>query len=564
MILHQTAYFYILLHWSVLASFFNELLLESALQHAKQHLLVKLSKRMDFTRLDQLATAYHHSQGPGTPATYPASQLMRAILVKYLYNLSLRQIEERLWSDIIVRWFVGLSVYETAPDHTTLERFEMWLNENHHHVIFDEILIQIDRDFPDEHSKTQIGDTYAMRANAARLDLLPLIRETCKDVMQLSIDTIPCQFEFAFSGFDWTKIFGIHKEPVGYVMTDEQRAQRLQQVVLGALDLIARLSKLLEDRPAQELRGLRRRLVDLQKIIADEISVRENTVQRLPPKELGSYRIGSASDPEATYRKHGDKPEDTSFGYNIQVAISTTGFVRTTQAYTGACSDAVGVAALIGTQKQRQGFCPPIIIYDQAAGHGKTRAEVEKVSNGQTLLVSRLYPYDKRSDLFGPYDFTLSEDGKVLTCPNGKTTDVTFPAGGGEGRDFRFYPFQCWRNLPRGKEVPDPAYRCPLWEKCRKDGQGPRTNRKVFVSSYREQILAAQIHNQTEDFQQEMKMRPEVERVIFELTNYNDARKCRRSGTKNADWQAQMCATAYNLKHWMRRLNMRRLESASY
>ena len=51
-----------------------------------------------------------------------------------------------------------------------------------------------------------------------------------------------------------------------------------------------------------------------------------------------------------------------------------------------------------------------------------------------------------------------------------------------------------------------------------------------------------------------MKMRPAVERVLFELTHSYHARECRRRGTQNADWQAQMCAIAYNLKPWMRRL----------
>jgi hypothetical protein len=221
------------------------------------------------------------------------------------------------------------------------------------------------------------------------------------------------------------------------------------------------------------------------------------------------------------------------------------------------------VAALISTQKERQGFYPPKLIYDQAAGCGKTRAEVEQASNGHTLLVSRLPPFERRTDLFGPYDFTLSEDGNQLTCPNGKTSLVSYPAGGGEGRDFRFFDYQCWQGeLPKGKKAPAPTQCCPLWENCRMATQGPRTIRKVFISHYRDQVLAAQQYNQTEGFDHEMKMRPEVERVIFELTNYNDARDCRRRGIQNADWQAQMCSTAYNIKRWMRRLEMPRMESA--
>jgi hypothetical protein len=55
---------------------------------------------------------------------------------------------------MLARWFVGLSIFDPPPDHTTIERFEMWLNNYQHDAIFDEILSQIDQDFPDEHAKT--------------------------------------------------------------------------------------------------------------------------------------------------------------------------------------------------------------------------------------------------------------------------------------------------------------------------------------------------------------------------------------------------------------------------
>jgi len=79
------------------------------------------------------------------------------------------------------------------------------------------------------------------------------------------------------------------------------------------------------------------------------------------------------------------------------------------------------------------------------------------------------------------------------------------------------------------------------------------------LAGYREQVLSARAYNQTEDFTQDMKLRPRIERVIFELTHYNGARLtpsgaprvCRRRGMDNADWQARMCATAYNLKLWV-------------
>jgi hypothetical protein len=191
-----------------------------------------------------------------------------------------------------------------------------------------------------------------------------------------------------------------------------------------------------------------------------------------------------------------------------------------------------------------------------AGGNGKTRAEVAQASKGQTQLIAQELPYDKRNERFGPYNFTLSEDGKVLTCPNDKTSDIAYRSGSGDGRDFRFPACLCWLNAepPNRMKDADLSLRCPLWEKCRDNRQGPGTMRQVFISDYRDQVLAAKEYNQTDLFKVEMKQRPLIERVIFELTNYNGARYCRRRGVNNADWQARMSAVSYNLKLWMRKI----------
>jgi hypothetical protein len=561
MILPPFITFFIISYWSILVKFFNDYLIETALGHARHHLLVKLNKKLDFAPLEKLAAGYHHQSGPGAQVTHSSNKLIRAFLVKYLDKLSLRSLEERLYSDMIIRWFVGYTLFETPPDHTTLERFEMWLNKHHHKAIFDEILRQIRNDYPDEY-QIQIGDTYAMRARATRENLQTLLQHLSEHLLEAGLDSLPFQMEIALRGFEWTPLFGIFPDKNEYKLDKEQRTARLLVTARAAQDLHQRFTLMLKDRPQSEFPALRRQLGYLGKVLTDEFAKKDTEWERLPPKEQGSLRLGSATDPEATYRVHGPDPEDTSFGYNVQVAVTKNGFVSATFTETGACPDQAGVAKLISEQKERQGICPEKLIYDQAAGCGKTRADVEKVSEGQTQLVSLLPNYAARSDRFGPYAFTLSEDGKTLTCPNGKSTSVAYQAGSGDGRDFRFHDFQCWSGpLPKGKKAPDPSQvtRCPLWEQCRKADQGPRTMRQVFVSDYREQVLAAREYNEADEFKQYMKMRPSVERVIFELTHYNDARECRRLGLNNADWQARMTATAYNLKHWIRLSDRRQM-----
>lgn len=556
MILHQFVPFFLVAYAEFFQQIVERLVYGVVLGHAQKHLLYRLQQRFDFSSLEQACADYHHREGKGTHPTHTVPRLLRVLLIKYLYDLSLRETEMRLYTDLLSRWFAGYSLFDDLPDHTTIERFEVWVAQRQRRACFDEVLHQIEADYPDESAKPQIGDTYAVQAQAARENLHTLLRHISLHILESAAQSLPAALTQAMSGFVWTDLFGAFKEKPWFALSKEERKKQLALIARAASELHTRVVTLVADHPSHEFPELRKRLGHLQKILEDEFTVVGDEIERLPPKEQGAFRIGSATDPEATYRVHGPDPDDTAFGYNVQVAITTSGLICETQAYTGAEPDQSGVAGLIAEQKAHLEKCPPKLIYDQAAGNGKTRAEVQLASDGQTQLVSHLPPYDKRSERFGPYDFSLSPDGKQLTCPNEKVSGIAYRSGTGDGRDFRFFDFQCWAGKPPMRmENADLSMRCPLWEKCRDSRQGPRAMRQVFISDYREQVLAAQQYNQTDEFRLEMKKRPRVERVIFELTHYNGARQCRRRGLAFADWQAKMVATAYNIKFWMRRLH---------
>jgi hypothetical protein len=147
-------------------------------------------------------------------------------------------------------------------------------------------------------------------------------------------------------------------------------------------------------------------------------------------------------------------------------------------------------------------------------------------------------PYNKRTKFFMPDQFQLSEDGQALTCPNGLTSTVSYPRPDLAGRWFRFYATRC-----RG---------CPLWSKCRKHKPTTKAHRVVFVSDYRHEVDQARLYNKSAAYKADRKLRPLVEQVIAHLVRYNGARQARRRGLRAADFQAKMCAMAYNLKRWMR------------
>jgi len=288
------------------------------------------------------------------------------------------------------------------------------------------------------------------------------------------------------------------------------------------------------------------RLGQLDKIVADEVHLTTDeaggvtAVTELIKDDKGSYRLGSATDPEATYRVHGEKKVE--FGYNLNLAINDH-FVREINAATGAQPDANGVATLITEQLEHHALQPQKLIYDAATGTGKARANFLAATHGLTQLVAPIpaSALGKSPTRFKPEAFTLSADDTTLTCPNGHTSAIVYRHGGDEGRTFRF--FDCAD--------------CPLIKQCRDPKTDPEAMRQVFISDYRPLVEAAKAYNQSDQGKADLKKRSGVERVIANLTRYHAARQARRRGTTNADFQAKQSGTAFNLREWLRQRRRR-------
>ena len=196
----------------------------------------------------------------------------------------------------------------------------------------------------------------------------------------------------------------------------------------------------------------------------------------------------------------------------------------------------MAVPDLVQAQLDRHGVVPPKLIYDRAAGTGKKVAEVHEVSQGRTQLVVTLVDYQQRSDRFGPADFTLNPDDS-LTCPGGVTVTTRHRSPHGTGYTYRFPAPGCAG--------------CRLLAQCRGTAVHPERYRQVFISDYRQPYLRALAYSQTEDFKEDMKLRPGIERVIADLVQHNGARRARARGQDKADFQAKMSAMALNAKRWL-------------
>lgn len=546
-ILPHLALVVILQSWSLVLHLVSTFWYERQLARYQDHWLVHLNQFIDLTPLEQGCAGFHVDSGRGAPVTHPIPRLVRALLIKYLYNLSLRRTEELIDNHLLVKWFVGYGLFEAPPDHSTLDRFELWLFGHQPRLFFDQIIRLVDHLCPEDRARLQIIDTFGLQARAAKTYLIELIRDLSRHLLTHLEQVDPTRHAAVVAEIDLTALFGPEDEKITAALKAPQRAERLQLVGQQALRLARRLNTSLDQTPwlpPDDQAPLRLWLAALSKVIADETTV---TLNPADPDDLtiverkhgakGRYRIGAASDLDPTYRKHDDQP--ALLGYNPTV-LGTTVFIRETHVATGAEPDNVATVQVLQNQFDYHGFFPNQLAGDMKYGYGKTRAQVAQVTQGQTQIIALLPDYDKRSDLYSPRHFSLSDDGLVLTCPNDLTTARRYLTEGKGGADFRF-PAKLCRD-------------CPLWDKCRGPDSKKSVPRNVFISFYRDELQAALDFNQTEPFKQGIKQRMLIERLIFCLTNLHGARKAHSYGLARTDFQLKMQATAFNLRQLVREL----------
>lgn len=518
-----------------LLAWFTQYVFDRLLTLNKNHPLIQIQQLVDFSNLEQTCAPFHNlSARRGRPIAHAVSRLLRALFIRYWYDLSLRQLEECLRNDMFVRWFVGYGLHEATPDHTTFHRFEAYLYQEHPSLFFITILKQIDATLDDGHDKVQIADTFALRANAALESLLQRLRHSSYLLLQAWQQADPQSYAAIYPQLDEAALFGLKKEKREFLLSSDDWRQRLLTTVQAVEACLALLPPV--EKRTSEVQHCAQQL---QKIISDELDISRDadglplSLAYLADKKRGHFRICSATDPEATIRNHGDNKQD--FGYNISVA-ATPDFVRDIRADTGSTADLTPIPDLLTAQAERGDALPQKLLYDQAAGYGKTAHEVAVASNGRTQLVAKP-KYPRQSKTFSPEDFTLSEDGFWLTCPHERIINRRYRSGSGDGCTFRFLPTQCLG--------------CPLLKQCRGSDKTPTTHRDVFISDYRADFDRLVAYSESDDFKLDMKLRPEVERVIAGLVLHNGARRARFRGLAKVDFQVKMCAMIYNARRWL-------------
>ena len=527
----------VLLAWLLaLLDCFSRGVSRSLVRRFPQHPLVRLHALYDPAAVVQACARYHHQAGPGPKPTYPVALLVRAEIVRtWAGSCSDLKLEQLLASDLIARWFCGLALFDPSPDHTTLNRFHRWLAAHQPRALFADVLAFLDQVDPEDPRTTpQIADTFALASPATPTGPALLLLRLCQQLVTQYHEAAPRSAPLVLSPLDLRLLAQF---PPLY--SPAQRTVALAQAVALATALSTAIRPTLPHLTLPWRTVLQAQIDLLTKVVADETTTAaDGQVVERPNGAKGPYRLGSATDHQATFRRHDPKP--TSFGYNPAIATTTTR-IRAAVVLDGCCPDSAAPVALLAQQQQAALPLPEKLIMDQAAGHGKTRAAVASCSGGQTQMVARTPQagsYDARR--FGGEDFTLSGDGTRCTCPNGVTSDKVYRNGAGDGVSFRFTAKQCAA--------------CPLWGQCRAPQSKPTSHRTVYISPYLGHLRAAAAFNQSPAGKALLGERWRVEPTVAWLTRYDGCRRARRVGKRAAQLQLYQACAVRNLWRWLARV----------
>ncbi len=513
-------------------------LYRAVLTRCAAHPLVRLAQLYDFASVVAACQTYHHAPGTkGTTPTYTIEQLVRAEFVRaWADSCSDPELEWLLASNLIVRWFVDLPLVASTPDHSTLSRFHAWLTIHHPDALFRDVLAFLDQLAPEPCStRPQIVDTFALASPAApspgpthllgqlTLRLLRLWHTHENEPLHALLPALDLP---------------ARAHPPRWRSALE-RQQQLQNAVQTAQAVAACLSAHLPALAPVEQATAQTLMSAIHKVIADETSSdASGQVAARPNETKGAYRLSSAVDLQATFRKHEGSP--AVFGTNAVIS-TTASRIRACVALTGSTPDREAPAAVLRQLQASAQPLPPQLVMDQAAGWGKTRAQVDALSEGQTTIVAWV-PASGGSDpsRFSVADFSVNRDQTSCTCPNGVVSTKVYRHGDGDGLSFRFLASQC-RD-------------CRLWKMCRDPQAKPNGHRAVFISGYHAYLRAGAVFNQTPQGQALLKSRWQVEPAIAWLTRYHGCRSSRRVGLAAAQCQLFQACAVRNLLLWLSRI----------
>jgi transposase len=476
---------------------------------------------------DQFETMY--CEDNGRPAISPALLAMATIL-QFYKNLSDREMERACMYDIEVKYALGLRLNERPFDHSSLGDFRKRLLENgKEKEIFDRILTHLVEQGLIEKDEIQRIDATHVIADIAIPTMVTLVKKGIYEILK----SLRRRHEGTFKKMNGEiKLSEYSKEKINLEapgrMDMEKKKGKLVDVVKDAHVVLKHTKGIKADRNLKKGIELLKRILQ-ENIEEDEEGNPKEKNYKEKPKDI----LVSPVDPDARYGAKSHTKRFTGYKASITETISSR-FITNIKAMPGNRHDGETAVAAI-TEQKAQGLTPHKVIGDTAYGDGIYRKDLKREG---TLVVAPLKEKnDRTKSIYSKNLFPYDQEKQTLTCPQGVTTKASFYDRRRQVKTFHFPMRMC--------------NKCPVQKECTNDKDGRRT---VGISGVYNDLMEAERYNLTEQFKEDMKLRPPIEGKLSELTRYHGLRRARYRGLSKVSLQCYFTAVAVNIKRWIKLL----------
>lgn len=468
--------------------------------------------------------AHIYTEKTGRPSKSPAVMTMALILQRQL-NVSDREMENRARYDIRVKYALGIDLDDYGFDHSLLGKHRDRLRDNNlEKQAFERVLKTIIDAGLIQTEEIQRTDSTHMVADIAFVSTRKLITQGIREIL------------FAWRNYNQKTFKDIAPDFQAYLekrpksvnefkLSSEEKHSKLTQTVMDA----RRLVELVETQNFNPKTKVYKRTEVLKQILNENIDGDDPTEKDKEDKPKN--RIISGSDPDA---RLGSKSNKKHFnGYKVHTTESVKNhFITNIEATAGNILDHEPTVEMIREQ-ERTGLHPSKLIADKAYGTGSNIRELEK---NETILVAPPKEKVSRTGLLKINEFLYDDIKQTVTCPSGEITNTKHYNKRYDTTVFSFSKATC--------------HNFSLQSECTTNSTG----RKIAISEYYFELKKAKEYSKTEQYKQDMKLRPMIEGKQSEMVRYHGLRRAIYRGLEKVTIQAYFTAAAVNLKRFFKLL----------
>lgn len=463
----------------------------------------------------------------GRPAISPALLAMATIL-QFHKNLSDREMERACMYYIEIKYALGLALDERPFDHSSLGDFRKRLLENgKEKEIFDCILSHLIKQGLIEKNEIQRIDATHVIADIAVPTMVQFVKKGIFEVLKPLKGRYKEAYERIASEIDMNEYTRESVMSEGPGKPDPEKKRRKLVEVVEDARAILRETRAIGDRDIRRKKDMLRRILQENLEKDDDGDVKEK-IHKEKPRDI----LISPIDPDARAGRKSATKKFIGYKANVTETVDSR-FITNIVAMPGNRHDGRTAVEAITEQKEL-GLVPAKVIGDTAYGEGLIRRELKE--HGIDMIAPLCAVRNPKAETIFPISmFKYNQKKHRLTCPQGVTTGESFRDYQKERSIFHFPMSKC--------------NKCPVQSKCTNAAEGRRT---VSIGKVNAELREAEIYNSTEQFKEDMKLRPAIEGKLSELVRYHGLRRARFRGLRKVGLQFYFTAVAVNIKRWIK------------